>query len=286
MRIDGHVHVFQTMAHDPERTVDELAPAERAAPVELLVDTMDRHGVDGAVLVPLGPERTYVADCLHRFPERFVGICVADQNLHNQPEIQLDEYTRAGFSGVRMSYLGAPGQPLRDSPAYATLQRMAARNLVLWFYGPPDQQPLLAEAVRLLPDLTVCLNHLGFCPAHMGVDKYGRPELRTTMPPPTLPAVLDLADAPRVYVMFSGLYGWSRQDHPYRDLEPVTHALYDAFGAERLFWASDFPWIVERPGYEPLLQLPRLHLPDLSASEYAEIAGGTAARIFPKGWNQ
>lgn len=285
MRLDGHVHVFQTRALDPERTVDTLAPAERSAPVELLLETLDRQGVDGAVLVPLGPERTYVAECLRRYPTRFVGVCVAGEDFHIEPERQLDACTAAGFRGVRMSRIGEPGRPLRDSPAYATLEAMAARNVVLWFYGPPSQQPLLAEAVRLLPDLTVCLNHLGFCPEQMGVDVHGRPELRTTLPPPTLPAVLKLADAPRIYVMFSGLYGWSQQEYPYRDLHDVTRSIYDAFGAERLFWASDFPWIIEQPGYEALLELPRLHLPNLRADEEAEIVGGTAVRIFPGGWS-
>jgi predicted TIM-barrel fold metal-dependent hydrolase len=284
MRIDGHVHVFQTRALDPERSVDALAPSDRAAPVELLLATMERHGVDGAVLVPLGSERTYVADCLHRYPERFVGVCVADQQLHANPARELHACTAAGFRGVRMSWLGQPGRPLQESPAYATLQAMAAERIALWFYAPPEQQPLLHEAVRLLPDLTVCLNHLGFFPEHMEVDQHHRPRLRTTLPPPTLPGVLALADAPHVYVMFSGLYGWSQQDYPYRDLDDIVRPLYDAFGAERLYWASDFPWVIEQPGYAPLLELPRLHLPDLTADEAAQIMGGTAARIFPEGW--
>jgi L-fuconolactonase len=286
MRIDGHVHVFQTKALDPERSVDALAPADRAAPVELLLDTMSRHGVDGAVLVPLGPERTYVAECLHRYPGRFVGVCVADERLHADPERQLGACAAAGFRGVRMSWLGHPGRPLQESPPYATLQIMAAEGVVLWFYGPPQQQPLLQEAVRLLPDLTVCLNHLGFLPEHMEVDEHGRPRLRTALPPPTLRGLLALADAPRVHVMFSGLYGWSQQDYPYRDLENKVRDLYDAFGAERLYWASDFPWIIEQPGYAALLELPRLHLPNLTPSEHDDLLGRTAARIFPGGWQQ
>jgi L-fuconolactonase len=286
MRIDGHVHVFQTKALDPERIVDALAAGDREAPVELLLDTMSRHGVDGAVLVPLGPERSYVADCLDRFPGRFVGVCVADERVHANPARHLAACTAAGFRGLRMGRLGEPGRPLQESPAYATLRAMAAEGIVLWFYGPPEQQPLLAEAVRLLPDLTVCLNHLGFCPEHMTVDEHARPRLRTTLPPTTLPGVLELADSPHVYVMLSGLYGWSQETYPYRDLEDVVRALYGAFRAERLFWASDFPWIIEQPGYQALLELPRRHLPHLTLSEHDDVLGGTAARIFPGVWDR
>jgi predicted TIM-barrel fold metal-dependent hydrolase len=157
---------------------------------------------------------------------------------------------------------------------------MAADGFVLWHYAPPDQLPLLREAVELLPELTVCLNHLGFCPERMDVDEHGRPKLRTTLPPPTLPAVLELADFPHVYVMLSGLYGWSREPYPYRDLNGVVQALYERFGAGRMFWASDFPWILERPGYGPLLELPTAHLPNATDAELADMLGGTIARIF------
>src|ERR671931_1728644 len=97
MQIDGHVHVFRTKTLDPDRSVDALAPADRDAPVELLLETMDEHGVDGAVLVPLGPERAYVADCVARFPGRFVGVCVADERLVAEPGRQVARLVADGF---------------------------------------------------------------------------------------------------------------------------------------------------------------------------------------------
>jgi predicted TIM-barrel fold metal-dependent hydrolase len=281
--VDGHVHVFLPQRSDPERSVDELAPAERTAPVELLLETMDAHGVDRAVLVPLGPERGYVGRCLRSFPGRFVGVCVADESLIADPEREVRALAAAGFLGVRFRRLGEPGRPLRESPAWPALEAMAAEGAVLWYYAAPDQLPLLREAVELLPDLVVSLNHLGFCPERMEVDDHGRPRLRTTLPPPTLEAVLELARFPRVYVMASGLYGWSRDTYPYPDLAGVVQALYERFGAERLFWASDFPWILEHPGYGALLEVLDVHLPHLSAAERDEILGGTAGRLFPRG---
>jgi L-fuconolactonase len=286
MRIDGHLHVFLSQRDDPEREVSELVPAEREAPVELLVETMTAHGVDGAVLVPLGPERAYVARCLEASPDRFVGVCVADESLYADPAHELRERAAAGFLGVRMSRLGEPGRPLRDSRVYPTLAGMAAEGLVLWHYAPPEQLPLLREALELLPALTVCLNHLGFCPERMDVDEHGRPQLRTTLPPATLPAVLELTGFPRVHVMLSGLYGWSEEPLPYRDLTGVVQALYESYGADRLFWASDFPWILEEPGYGALLELPDSHLPSLTDAERTDIFGGTVERIFPRGWGR
>jgi L-fuconolactonase len=286
MRVDGHLHVFLSQREDPGREVSELAPAEREAPVELLLETMAVHGVDGAVLVPLGPELAYVARCLEESPDRFVGVCVADESLHADPPRGLRERAAAGFLGVRTDRLGEPGRPLRDSPVYPTLAAIAAEGLVLWHYGPPDQLPLVREAVELLPDLTVCLNHLGFCPERMDVDEHGRPRLRTSLPPATLPLVVELARFPRVHVMLSGLYGWSTEPYPYRDLTGVVQALYESYGAARLFWASDFPWILEEPGYGALLELPDHQLPNLTDAERTDVFGGTVTRIFPRGWGR
>jgi L-fuconolactonase len=84
--------------------------------------------------------------------------------------------------------------------------------------------------------------------------------------------------------MLSGLYGWSREPYPYRDLSGIVQALYENYGAERLFWASDFPWILEEPGYGALLELPDRGLPNLTDAERTEVLGGTVARIFPRGW--
>ena len=130
------------------------------------------------------------------------------------------------------------------------------------------------------------MNHLGFCPDAIGVDDYARPHIEMALPPLTLPAVIEVTRSPQVYVMFSGLYGFSHAEYPYRDLNDVVVAIYDAFGAERMLWASDFPWILERPGYKELLALPGLQVPERTAKQLESIRGGTAAAIFKGAWQQ
>jgi len=53
-----------------------------------------------------------------------------------------------------------------------------------------------------------------------------------------------------------------------------------AFGAERLMWATDFPWIIDEPGYDRLLRLLDFHLPDLKPWEKRAIMGENAMRIW------
>jgi predicted TIM-barrel fold metal-dependent hydrolase len=45
-------------------------------------------------------------------------------------------------------------------------------------------------------------------------------------------------------------------------------------------WATDFPWILEEPGYGKLTTVIEELLPDLSEAELADIMGGNAKRIL------
>lgn len=285
MIVDGHLHLFRPLATLP-RVVDPLAPAERDAPVEELLVHQTHEGVDAAVVVPLGAEDDYLGQVLRRFPHRFAGIAVASSSTEGRdggnPVLELLRRREAvPFHGLRVRWLGDPRVPLADSPMLPVLRRLARDGLVLWAYLPADQLPLLEQLAATMPDLPIVLNHLGFCPTHMQVDDLGRPWFDQPIPPPTLPRVLRLALSPQVYVMFSGLYAFSRQPPPYRDLLPVVRPILEAFGAHRSLWASDWPWIRDHPGYPALLNCPRKLLPDASPAEMADLLGGTAHRLFP-----
>ena len=65
---------------------------------------------------------------------------------------------------------------------------------------------------------------------------------------------------------------------------PGEGTLLRAFGADRLMWATDSPWILEDPGYASLRKVIDAQLPDLSETERTLIMGGTAqAQLFSRG---
>ena len=45
-------------------------------------------------------------------------------------------------------------------------------------------------------------------------------------------------------------------------------------------WATDFPWILEDPGYGNLTTIIKELMPDLTEDEYRDIMGGTAKRFL------
>jgi predicted TIM-barrel fold metal-dependent hydrolase len=260
--VDAHLHVFRKAASDG-REPNALVPAEREATVEQLTDLMGAHGVDRAVLVSLDEHDEYVASVLE---PRFASIAVGLRDLPRRRE-------RFAFDGVRTMTLDGVDD---------ALQWVAGHGLVLWTYLTPNQLPNLTALPERFPALPIVLNHLGFFPHDMRVDVHGRPRFTDPLPSERVEAVVALARHENVNVMLSGQYALSAEDPPYRDLDPVIRRLADAYGADRMLWASDHPWIDAVPGYATMLSLPEHALPDASAAELAAIRGGTALRLFPK----
>jgi L-fuconolactonase len=117
--IDAHAHVFRPAAVSP-RGVDQLAPAERDAPVEDLLELMARNGVDTAVLVPLDAHDDYVAQVLAEYPKTFAAVATpAELRVGGSRGVESlrARRDRFGFHGLRTQWLGEPGHPVTDSPA-------------------------------------------------------------------------------------------------------------------------------------------------------------------------
>jgi L-fuconolactonase len=284
--IDAHAHVFRPAAVS-SRGVDQLAPADRDAPVGDLLELMGSNGVDAAVLVPLDAHDDYVAHVLGEHPNAFAAIAVATSSELHAGSARGVESLRArqdrfGFHGLRTQWLGEPGHPVTDSPALPILRYLAEEGLLLWTYLPPDQLPLLPDVVRELPELRVVLNHLGFCPHDMWVDEHRRPRFDDPFPESTVQQVLRLSEAGGVHLMVSGQYALSTEEPPYPDLFGVTRRFAESYGPQRMLWASDYPWTRDVPGYRTLLDVVPAALPDLDADGLAWVLGGTARTLFPR----
>ena len=102
MIIDSHLHVW---SDDPQRYPWAAGGPSQAGRVELLLETMERHGVDKACIVQSIHylfDNRYVADCLARYPGRFSGVAVMDRNAPDAVERLERLVTEDGFEGLRM----------------------------------------------------------------------------------------------------------------------------------------------------------------------------------------
>ena len=289
--IDAHVNVFAKVSSEFPREASSYAPPDREATAEQLLETMALNGVKKANLVQTGgtafEQHAYLLHCLKKYPDRFRGIgLIAD---HRRPQDQMDRLTgEGGVIGFRLLAIGGERDPLaaidvRTFSTYPVWKHAAEKGYVIWLYPPAAENHCVPFLMEAFPDLTVVFNHMAFCPGEgtLSHDEKGRPRIDLPIPPVTSYNTMGLYQYPNVCVLLSGHYAFSKEAYPYPDLQRWHELLLRSFGADRLMWATDSPWILEEPGYESLTRVIDKLLPDLSDTERAHIMGGTAmVRLF------
>jgi len=287
-RVDAHVHVFAPASDSYPREINALFPAERSGSVELLLREMDSAHISHAVLIQLGgygvEHHRYLADALRLWPDRLAGVGLVDLSDPDPPSRLSELRETTGVKGIRL--MGPLGDPraatAEELPAFALFQRAGELSVNVNLYCPSDQVGNMEKIMRALPAVAFSLDHLGICPATSAVvDHWVRPHFDDEpIPPATYQEVMALSRYPNVYVKLSGEYAFSRMPYPFSDMRPMVEQAYRAFGADRLMWCSDFPWVCEEPGYARLAGLIDHHLPLVSREEKALMMGGNALRVW------
>ena len=279
--IDTHMHVWSNdtarypFAHPNERN---FKPPPLAGTVEMLLEEMDRHAIDHAVLVQViyyGWDNRYVAECVRRHPRRFRAhglIDPTDPNVAAKLEYWVREQ---GLAGMRFSPLYYKG---RDewliSEAHHRVWKQAAKlGAIFNFFITAPQLARLETMIAAHPDVRVVIDHLA------------RVELAGPDPAGDVTALVRLARYPNVWVKVTELSLLSpSKRHPYADTFDCVKRVYDAFGPDRLLWGTGFPGATRaqagRPSLDEELALVRREIPFLSASDREKLLGRNAARLW------
>mgnify|MGYP001180018041 FL=1 len=284
--IDAHLHLFKANSKDYPRPIyPELADENREVLAKQLLLTMEKAGVDKAIVVPLGPEDHYVSELQEEYPGKFAVVGIYDSNSVNPVENLDRRIKNSNIQGIRVGFVDQKAGVNDDPEKYELFplfRAMAERELKVWFYAEPDQVEMFDRVLERLPDLVAVFNHSGFMVSldNLSIDQHARPHFDVQIPPPTLDLLERVGERPNTYVHLSGQYAFSHEPYPYSDMAQVTQRLYKIFGPERMLWASDFPWILELPGYEEQLKLVEILLPDKTQKEIDLIKGRNAERLF------
>ncbi len=144
----------------------------------------------------------------------------------------LSRLTEEGFRGVRLSPSGdASGDWFRGPLMPPLWKRCQELKVPMTVLPPITRMPDVGALWRILPDLTVVIDHMADCP----VDQ------------PERVGEADRAEAaiPNLFVKISHTWSLSKQPYPWLDAQEHVKRLYEAFGPERLMWETDWP-IVEQ----------------------------------------
>jgi len=294
-RIDAHLHVFTKASREFPREVSDRMPAERDESVEKLMEHMAAYDIDQAVLVQIGgttyETHAYLLDCLKRYPDKFRGIGLIPADI-DTPEDHMDRLVDGtGVIGFRLNSIGGPKDPfapidIRTFDAYPIWKHAAEKDYVLWVYLKARDAHLLAYMADAFPQVRTVVNHLGVCPGEgkFWWDELGRPQCEIPGYPPAYHTTHRLSKYENLSIHLSGHYAFSRNEYPYNEFAHWHQSLLGTFGSQRLMWATDFPWILEKPGYGPLTKIIRELNPDITDDQYTDVMGNSAARIlrFPE----
>lgn len=229
------------------------------------------NGVGRIVLIQMSYYRydnRYMLDTMRRFPGVFSGVGIVDAGAAD-PGKAMRDLKEQGVRGFRINPGKTPVDAWIGSPGMAAMWKTGAdEGLAMCALIGPEVLPAIGGMCERFPDTPVVIDHF----ARIGADGKIRDE--------QVDSLCRLAANEKVHVKTSAFYALGKKQPPYEDLAPMIRRLRDAFGAERLMWASDCPYQVGTGhNYADAIGLVR-RLEFLSEAEKRAILHDTAERVF------
>ncbi|XP_050205924.1 uncharacterized protein LOC126655707 [Mercurialis annua] len=282
--IDSHLHVWAS----PQEAADKFPYFPGQEPtlpgdVQFLLKNMEEAGVDGALIVqPINHkfDHSLVTSVLRKYPTKFVGCCLANPAEDGIGVKQLEKLVlKDGYRAVRFNpYLWPSGQKMTNDVGKALFSKAGELGVPVGFMCFKGLDLHIAEIQELcteFPATVVLLDHFGFCkPPRNDEERH------------TFSELLKLSRFPQVYIKFSALFRVSNMPYPYPDLSPLLSQVVSGFGANRVMWGSDFPFVVAECGYSGAKEAVSSVASNvgLSSSELEWIMGKTIMQLFEGHW--
>jgi L-fuconolactonase len=274
MIIDTHTHFY-----DPARP--QGVPWPRPADAWIYRTVLPAHyralaeplGVSGTVVVEASPwleDNQWLLDVVREEP--FVLGVIGNLDPRSADfGANLERFARDPlFRGIRCGgalVTGAEGSAVRPQ-----LADLARRGLTLDLQAGMPHLAAVADLARALPTLRIVVNHLGL----VAIDG-GRPDGEWTR------AVQTLAALPSVFMKVSAFQELSRiQPAPVAlsYYEPVLDVVWEAFGADRLLFGSDWPVSARSGTLAAGLDLCRDYVARHGEAALQAVLGQTACRAY------
>jgi predicted TIM-barrel fold metal-dependent hydrolase len=113
------------------------------------------------------------------------------------------------------------------------------------------------------------------------IDHFARVGIDGELRDADIKALCDLAKHKHVCVKISAYYALGKKQPPHDELIPMIKRALEAFGPDRLMWASDSPYQLQKGNtYKASISLVRDRLDFLSDADRAKLLRGTAERVF------
>lgn len=275
--IDAHSHIWSPdVEHYPlvgGLTAKDLDPPSFTD--EALMKIAGPEGVGRVVLIQHSIyhlfDNSYLVDAVKRHPKRFRVVGMVDDHQPNAGAA-MKKLLPLGVTGFRITpfirkekqeqWLETPG--MREMWKTGGETRQAMCCLI-----NADDLPRVDKMCEAFPDTPVVIDHF----ARIGVDG----QIRKA----DVESLVKLARHKHTAVKISAYYALGKKEPPHSELVPMIERLFDAFGPQRLMWASDSPYQLQGVNnYKASISLVRDHLPFASEDDKRWLLRGTAERVF------
>jgi predicted TIM-barrel fold metal-dependent hydrolase len=256
--IDAQVHLNQLPAGWRTASMDSVIATGVQAMDAVGIDRVligEAHGFDSQFRplgedLPNGVVRTafpFSERAVELHPSRFAYHVVVDFRDPELDRLIAEVQTRPGANSMRIVPVPQTGAvDSLEHGEFTALFTAAERYQVPVFAWVPGRAHLLLPYVQRFPKLQFIVDHCG-----VGVAPLRTGQLPVTMETSLtksrdervaqLERVCDMARYPNVALKWCHAPGLlSEENYPYRDVLPLLRQAIDAFGAERIMWASDY----------------------------------------------
>ena len=271
--LDAHVHFWDPSARRHPWLAEAPLLERRFGPEDL--DT-GRHELSGIVFVQADCRDSEALDEV-RWVQQLAAEYSLIRGIVGYAPVHLGQEAEGHLQalgveslvvGVRRLLQGRPREEIIDPGLIAGVRLLPAWRLTFDVCVTHDQLPEVLTLVRLCPETTFVLDHLGKPPVASGQLDPWRANLAR------------IASLPNIVCKLSGLTteaasGWTADDvRPY-----LEHAL-ESVGPRRCLFASDWPVSTLRTTYDRWVDVVLDLIAELAPGDQAAVLAGTAARTY------
>jgi L-fuconolactonase len=273
MKIDSHQHFWRYDAARDAWITDSMAILKRDFLPEHLAAQLAANGIDASIAVQADQsenETTFLLG-LAENDKRIAGVVGWVDFLSPRLAERLEYFSH--FSKLRGFRHIAQSEPDDRFLAQKQFVRGVAQLRTFRFTYDilvyPKQLPAALELVTQLPDQRFVVDHLA------------KPEIKSGKSSPWATQMKEVAQNKNVFCKISGMVteaDWKQWKAD--DFKPYLDVVFEAFGAERLMFGSDWPVCLLAATYSQVKQLVDNYVKGFSQSDKDKIFGGNAAQFY------
>ncbi|NVK53559.1 MAG: amidohydrolase family protein [Flavobacteriaceae bacterium] len=272
MNIDAHQHFWK---YNPVRDAwidDSMQVIRRDFLPQDLKPILTANNINGCVAVQADQSETeteFLLECAKQNP--FIKGVVGWLDLRAECiEERLEHYSKNKlFKGVRHIVQAEANDFMLREDFQNGISKLNQFNLTYDILVFPQQLDAAITLVNKFPNQKFVVDHIA------------KPYIKEAKVKGWKANIQELAKAPNVYCKVSGMVTEADLKHwKPSDFKPYLDIVFEAFGANRIIYGSDWPVCLLAAEYEQQLNIVQNYIQDFSEANKAKIMGGNAVEFY------